>query len=204
MNAIKQLPRILRALVMALPLLAACGSSPPVNYYSLETLETDYRRDSGNALLIGVGPLRTPDYLSRSRIVTRGDNGSVFIDDFNRWVEPVDDAIYRIVALSLDSLLEDAVVIGYPYAYVADIDYQLLGRIDRFGADDDGRVELHVQWAVTTPNGDALVYPKRATYEARANPGRDYPSISRAMSEVLQLFSRDVAAEIEAALAEQT
>ena len=204
MNAIKDLSRLLWATVVTLPLLVACGSSPPVNYYSLETLETDYRRDSGTALLIGVGPLRTPDYLSRSRIVTRGDNGSVFIDDFNRWVEPVDDAIYRIVSLSLDTLLADAVVIGYPYAYIADIDYQVLGRIDSFGADHDGRVVLRVQWAVTTPNGDVLVNPKRATYEARGNPGLDYPSIARGMSEALQLFSRDVASEIEAALADPT
>jgi uncharacterized lipoprotein YmbA len=204
MSAIKHLPRILRAVAAAIPLLAACGSSPPVSYYSLEALETDYRRDTGNALIIGAGPLRTPDYLSRSRIVTRGDDGSVFIDEFNRWAEPVDDAVYRIVSLSLDTLLEDAVVIGYPYTHVANIDYQLIGRIDRFGADHDGRVELRVQWAVTTPNGDMLVSPKRATYEARANPGRDYPSIARAMSEALQAFSRDVATAIEAALADRT
>lgn len=202
MNMHRELLRILA--VAALSLLTACGSSPPVNYYSLETLETYYSRDSGNSMLIGVGPLRTPDYLSRSRIVTRGDDGSVFIDDFNRWVEPVDDAVYRIVSLNLDALLEDAVVIGYPYTYVADIDYQVLGRIDRFGANHDGRVELRVQWAVTTPNGEVLVSPKRATYEARANPGRDYPSIARAMSEAMQAFSRDVATEIEAALADRT
>ena len=183
--------------------LAACGSSPPVNYFSLETLETDYRRDSENALLIGVGPIRTPDYLSRSRIVTRGASGEVLVDDFNRWVEPVDDAVYRIVSNSLDILLADAAVIGYPYTYVADIDYQVLGRIDRFGANHDGRVELHMQWAVTTPNGDVLVYPKRAVYVAQASSGRDYLSIARAMSEALQAFSRDAAAEIESALDDQ-
>ena len=204
MHMNKELLRILGTALAVIPLLVACGSSPPVNYYSLEIFESDFRRDADGALLIGVGPLRTPDYLTRSRIVTRGENGEVFIDDFNRWAEPVDEAVYRIVSLSLDTLLEKAVVIGYPYAYAADIDYQLLGRIDGFGADQDGRVVLRVQWAVTTPNGDVLVSPKRALYEARANPGRDYPSIARAMSDTLQQFSRDVAAEIESALADQS
>ena len=204
MNTKREIFRFFGTAIAVIPLLVACGSSPPVNYYSLESLNTEYSRDAETALLIGVGPLRTPDYLTRSRIVTRGENGEVFIDDFNRWAEPVDDAIYRIVSLSLDIMLEDAVVIGYPYTHVADIDYQLIGRIARFAADQDGRVTLQVQWAVATPNGDTLVSPKRAIYEARANPGRDYPSIARAMSETLQQFSRDVATEIESALADQT
>ena len=94
-------------------------------------------------------------------------------------------------------------LLAYPYTYVADIDYQLLGRVDRFDADQEGHVQLHMQWAVTTPNGDVLVLPKRAVYEAQAKSGSDYASIARAMSQTLHEFSRDAAAEIEAALANQ-
>ncbi|PWG74503.1 hypothetical protein DF186_17575, partial [Enterococcus hirae] len=72
---------------------AGCGSSPPVNYYDLEALETGYVADGDAYLRVGVGPLRTPDYLSRSQIVTRGDDSRVLVDDFNRLVEPVSDAL---------------------------------------------------------------------------------------------------------------
>ena len=172
---------------------AGCGSSPPVNYYDLQSLETGYVVDSEKSLAVGVGPLRAPDYLSRSQIVTRQSDSTIFVDDFNRWVEPVDDAIYRIISENLDSLIDEAVVVAFPYTHIADLHYQLLGRISRFDADADGRAVLQIQWSVIGPDDEFVVLPRRARYEAMAAQPRDYPALALAMSEVLQQFSRDVA-----------
>ena len=76
-----------------------CGSSPPVQYYDLESLETGYIDDGETFLRVGVGPLRTPDYLSRSQIVTRGKDSTVIVNDFNRWIEPLDGSTPRITAM---------------------------------------------------------------------------------------------------------
>ncbi len=187
------------ALLIALAA-GGCGSSPPVQYYDLEALETGYVDDGDTFLRIGVGPLRTPDYLSRSQIVTRGTDSKVIVDDFNRWVEPVDDAIYRIVSENLDSLVDDAVVVAFPYTHIADLDYQLVGRISRFDAGQDGTAVLQIQWGVITSRDEFVVQPKRARYEARAAQAGDYPALARAMSEVLQQFSRDVAESLQAAV----
>ena len=180
------------ALLLAV-ILGGCGSSPPVSYYDLEALETGYVVDDGMSLTLGVGPLRTPDYLSRSQIVTRRGDSTVFVDDFNRWVEPVDDAIYRIVSENLDSLIDDAVVVAFPYTHIADLDYQLIGRISRFDADQDGTAIMQIQWGILSSRDEFLVQPRRARYEAKAAQAGDYRALARAMSEVLQQFSRDVA-----------
>ena len=185
-------------LVMAV---AGCGSSPPVNYYDLQALETGYVADGEKVLAVGVGPLRTPDYLSRSQIVTRKSDATIFVDDFNRWVEPVDDAIYRIVSENLDSLVDDAVVVAFPYTHIADLDYQLIGRISRLDADADGRAVLQIQWSVIGPEDEFVVQPRRARYEAMAAEPGHYPALARAMSEALQQFSRDVAESLQAAKA---
>ena len=193
-----------RAPVFILALaVAGCGSSPPVNYYDLEALETGYVADGDAYLRVGVGPLRTPDYLSRSQIVTRGDDSRVLVDDFNRWVEPVSDAIYRVVAENLDSLLGDAVVVAFPYTHIADLDYQLIGRISRFDADSDGAVVLQMQWGVISSRDDFLVQPRRARYEASVAEAGDYPARVRAMNEVLLQFSRDVAESLNGAEVQQ-
>ena len=180
---------------------AGCGSSPPVNYYDLQSLENGYLADSEKSLAVGVGPLRAPDYLSRSQIVTRKSDSTIFVDDFNRWVEPVDDAIYRIISENLDSLIDEAVVVAFPYTHIADLDYQLLGRISRFDADADGRAVLQIQWSVIGPDDEFVVLPRRARYEAMAAQPGDYPALALAMSEVLQQFSRDVAESLRGVMA---
>ena len=181
-------------------LLGGCGSSPPVRYYDLEVLETGYVADVDTHLTVGVGPLRTPDYLSRSQFVTRGSDARIEVDDFNRWIEPLDDAIYRIISENLDNLIDAAVVVAFPYTHIADLDYQLIGRINRFDADTDGTAVLQIQWGVITSKDDFVIRPKRASYVAQATQAGDYPALARAMSEVLQQFSRDVAAELQAVM----
>lgn len=180
-------------------LIGACGSSPPVHYYSLQALETDYSRDAEGSPGVGIGPLRLPDYLARTRIVTRRGESEVIVDDFNRWAEPVEDAIHRIIATNVDSLLDDVVVVGFPYNHYADMDGQVIGRIDRFDTDENGRVVLLAQWGILTPDSDIIVAPRRSRYEAHAGIVGDYSAIAAAMSEVIAEFSRDIAREFEAA-----
>ena len=180
--------------------LGGCGSSPPVSYYDLEALETGYKAGGNTDLVVGVGPLRSPGYLSRSQIVTRRNDTTVVVDDFNRWIEPVDDAIYRVVSKNLDSLIDDAIVVAFPYAHIADLDYQLVGHISRFDADQDGTAVLELQWGVLSSTEAVVIQPRRARYEARAASAGDYAALARAMSEVLQQFSRDVARSLEAVI----
>ena len=202
MSIKKAQPGRLVAIACLLILASACGSSAPVRYYSLEALESRFGEDVAGSPGMGLGPLRMPDYLTRSRIVTRRDNSEVVVDDFNRWVEPVDEALYRIVAANVDSLLEDVIVVGFPYNHFADLDYQVIGRVDRFDTDEHGRVVLVAQWSIMTPNSEFIVAPRRVRYETQASDVTDYGAVAMAMSEVLADFSRDIAREFEVAVAE--
>jgi uncharacterized lipoprotein YmbA len=185
-------------MVCLLILASACGSSAPVRYYSLEALESRFGEDVAGSPGMGLGPLRMPDYLTRSRIVTRRDNSEVVVDDFNRWVEPVDEAVYRIIAANVDSLLEDVIVVAFPYNHFADLDYQVIGRVDRFDTDEHGRVVLVAQWSIMTPNSEFVVAPRRIRYETQASDVTDYGAVAAAMSEALAEFSRDIAREFRA------
>lgn len=170
-----------------------CGSSPPVDYYDLEALETGYAAEREPSGRVGIGPLRTPEYLGRSQIVTRGADSRVAVDDFHRWIEPLDERIHTVVAENLDSLLDDFVVVAFPYTHIANLDAQVVGRITRFDAGPDGTAVLQLQWGVIAMRDEFVVQPRRARYEARAARSGDYQALARAMSEVLQQFSRDVA-----------
>jgi uncharacterized lipoprotein YmbA len=85
---------------------------------------------------------------------------------------------------------------------MADLDYQLIGRVSRFDADQDGTAVLQIQWGIISSRDEFLVQPKRARYEVKAAKAGDYPALARAMSEVLQQFSRDVAKSLQGVMSQ--
>lgn len=200
MNRVTSLVQVVSIAIV----LSACGSSPPVRYYDLEALETGYSPDKVGSSSVGVGPLRTADYLSRPRMVTRAADATIVVNDFDRWVEPPDEAIHRVLAKNLDALLDNAVVVAFPYTHIKHLDYRVVGRIDRFDADADGLAVLEIQWGVIGPNDEILMQPRRARYEARSSRQPRYAAIAHGMSKVLQQFSNDVAASLEALAAERS
>ncbi len=182
--------------------LGGCGTSTPVTFYDLEALETGNVADREVRLRVGVGPLRTPEYLRRSQIVTRGDDSRVIVDDFHRWIEPLGNRVHTVVAENLEGLLDDALVVAFPYNHIANLDAQVVGRISRFDADADGTAVLHIQWGVIAHRDEFIIQPRRVRYEVRAARPGDHDALIQAMSEVLLQFSRDVAASLQALMQE--
>jgi uncharacterized lipoprotein YmbA len=177
-------------------LLGACASSPPVQFYALDTVP----RTGGNAsgdITIGLGPMNFPDYLKRPQIVTRTTGSEMLIAEFQRWAEPVDRSFSRILASNVDSLLESAVVVVFPYNMNNRIDMRVIGRVFRFDTDTAGLAVLDVQWAAGDGGENTLIEPRRSHYEARAADPQDYDAIVIALNDTLDAFSRDVAAALE-------
>lgn len=181
-------------------LLAACASSPPVRYFSLEPVEVANPGDEPNAVVIGLGPLRMPEYLKRTQMVTRGAGAEVEINDFVRWAEPVDKALHRVVAADADSRLDGVVMVAYPYFESIQADYVVLGQVDRFDSDASGRTLLQLQWTVLGRGEKALIPPRRASYETRAATPGDPGAIARSMNQALLKFSDDLASQLRVAL----
>ena len=102
-----------------------------------------------------------------------------------------------IIAFARPGRLDDFAAAAFPFGPYVDFDYQLVGRIDRFDADQAGRVVLLVQWGVTYQDDEFIIAPRRDRFESRASRPGDYGSIAAAMSDVLVKFSRAVATELE-------
>jgi len=185
--------------ILGLLLLSACSSSAPVRYYSMQPIDSDFHPDPDDSLMLGLGPLRMPEYLNRSQIVWRGDNAEIRVDDYNRWSEPLNDTVLRIVSRDVDNLLLGVVVVVFPYeTFVRDqVDYRLVGDINRFEADSGGRVRLDVQWSVVDANSKTLVSVRRNSYQAQATNANDPGAVVMAMNDALAQFSRDIAEKLK-------
>jgi len=194
---IREKPFVVTLLML---MIAGCGTSPAVHYFVLDTIDIAFVKDPDNLPVLALGPLRMPEYLNRSQMVTRGSGAELVIDDVNRWAEPLDDAIHNILASNVDGLLESMIVLAYPSGALLATDYRLVGRIARFDPAQDGLIVLEVQWGVADTDGDKLVVPRRSRYESQATEPGNPGSIAHAMSDVLAQFSHDIASEIGSAL----
>ena len=188
--------------MIAMFVLSACSSSSPVRYFSLNPIDSDFRQDPDDAVLLGLGPFRMPDYLNRSQIVTRGANAEMQVDEFSRWSEPLATSLLRIVSADVDNLLEGVVVVIFPYeSFVRDqVKYRLVGDINRFEADHQGRIVLEVQWGIADTDGGMAVPVRRNRYQTEAAIADDPGAVTAAMSDALAQFSRDIASKLEATL----
>jgi hypothetical protein len=192
--------------MIAMFVLSACSSSSPVRYFSLNPIDSDFRQDSDDAVLLGLGPFRMPDYLNRSQIVTRGANAEMQVDEFSRWSEPLATSLLRIVSADVDNLLEGVVVVIFPYeSFVRDqVKYRLVGDINRFEADHQGRIVLEVQWSIADTDGGMAVPVRRNRYQAQATPGNNSndgtSAVVAAMNDALAQFSRDIASKLGSVL----
>ncbi len=180
-------------------LLGACGTSPPSAYYTLDEATFEYSRDADAAEILGIGPIRVPEYLERPQMVTRGKRSELRIDDFNRWAEPIVDAQHRIIASNVDALLDDVIAVSYPYSVVTDYTAKLVGRIDRFDMDVAGTTRLDVFWAVASADNTLMIQPRRSIFTVAGGNPADPNSVAEAMSNCLTQFSREIADAVEAA-----
>ena len=183
-------------------MIVACGSSPPVRYFALSPMDSVQQQDPDDSVTLGVGPLRLPEYLNRSQIVTRGGGSELEVDEFSRWAEPLTQALHRVVSTDVDNMMNGVTVIAFPWEAVVhnEVDYRLLGEVTRFDADRSGRVVLDIQWVISDVSGEVVVPPRRSRYETRAARPDDPAIVVSAMNDALAMFSRDVVSELEVIL----
>jgi len=179
---------------------AGCASSTPVRYYSLEASDVVSRPGRDQAPIVGLGPLDLPGYLSRPQIVTRSNDAEMKVDDFNRWAEPLDQSIHRVVAANVESLVEQAVIVAFPYSAFVRPDYRVHGSVSRFDADRNGNAVLIVQWGIATSEREAVGPPQRSRYESVASNPDDVGAVVKALNDTLAEFSVDIADQLKSTM----
>ena len=197
--------RFITGCVFLALLLSACGSSPPVRYFSLSSTVDDRGQHPDATVVLGLGPMRMAQYLNRSQIVTRGEGAQLNVDEFSRWAEPLEVAFHRVVATDVDNMMMGVTVLSFPLqsAVQAQVDYRVLGDVSRFDADQAGLVVLETQWGIVAADSDKwLVSTHRSRYEVKTESPDDPTAIALAMNEVLAKFSRDIVSQMQTVLQE--
>ncbi len=191
--------RWIASVIVGLSLLAqiGCSSSQPSRFYLLSALSPSEGARDGQGMSLGIGPIEFPKYLDRPQIVTRGSGNQIYIGEFDRWAEPLEQNFARVLAENLAELLSTDNVVPHPWKRSVRIDYHVPVTVNRFDATVGGDMVLHVRWSVSDADGNTLVRTRASRItESPASPG--FEAIVQAGSRAVQQLSRQIATEIQA------
>lgn len=128
--------------------LSAClpGRSTTPDYHLLTARPASVAIAQNN-LSIGVGPVHVAQFLNRPQIVTHGGGTALQMNDSQRWGEPLEQGIQRVLMQNL-SAMTGAETRNFPWRQNLTPDYAV--RIDIIDLDKsaDGSALLEVNWAL--------------------------------------------------------
>jgi len=187
------------ALLLTVFFVAACSSTPPVAYYTLNTLPEMQQEIPAavmdDTLAIGVGPVEFPKFLDRPQIVTRKSQNQIEVSEFHRWAGSFPGDFSRVLAKNISILLPSDRVAVYPWGEQFSPTYRVKLDVEQFDGQLGERVVLDVTWMVTDQEGtDKLVVRKSLIEEPVSD--KTYEALVVADSNALVTLSRTIVEEI--------
>lgn len=185
----------LLAFLVCVLLLPGCARSGPVRYYQLSALDgagTGPVIPEAGRMVLGIGPVRLPEYLDRPQMVTRLTPNRLELADSHRWIEPLGENIPRVLGENLSALLGTDRILLHPWPLPRPPDYQLLVEVLHLENESDGAARLVVLWSVKGKEGGMVLPERRSSYRIPA-PARSPEGMVVALNEALGSFCREVA-----------
>lgn len=135
--------------LLCLALLSGCGSSPRSDYYML-TADAEGGVPDDSRLALGVGPVSVPEYLKTRQIVMNRDDHLLELAEYDRWAEPLDAGVSRVVAVNLAVLMGTTKVQIFPWRRDAVPEWAVRINVIQFAAQGKDAT-LVAEWAITRP-----------------------------------------------------
>jgi len=189
----------LAAILIILMVLGGCARSQATNYYILHSLQNQQleRRHAGTERdpVIGIGPVKIPEYLNRPQMVTRVSYSSLQFAEFARWAEPLDKNLMRVLADNLSILVPSEHVLVFPWQQSMPVQYQITIEIIHLEKAPDEKIMLDACWIILGNGGDNLMMAKRSRLTVPVESA-GFEGIASAESRAVEELSREIAAAV--------
>lgn len=187
--------RIAQLISIALAAVVAVGcSTAPSKFYSLSSTSAADGTPP-TAVAVMVGPVTIPASVDQPEFVVQVAANRVQVDEFNRWVAPLGDAIARAVAGDLVVLLGTPEVASNQLANFVP-DYRVTIDVQRFESVPGNAATLEAVWTVRKTVGGEIRSGRTVAHEPVQ--GQSYDALAAAHSQALAQMSTDIAAAIRA------
>ena len=181
-------------------LVAGCGSSPPTKFYQLSSLQGPAEHKSEfidqPRVMIGIGPLEIPPYVDRSQLVTRSNQNELELSEFDRWAEPLQTNITRVIVDNLSQSLPPDRVAIFSWDGILSLDYQVRIEVTTFDFHKTGDVSLAARWTIVGEDGQKILALHTSRFNRTAET-KGPASMVSAMSHNVEALSQEIAAALE-------
>ncbi|MFA5919959.1 MAG: PqiC family protein [Methylococcaceae bacterium] len=174
-------------------LLTACASTP-TNFYTLESQSRPPVVTTTTGVtkpLIGIGPLSLPALLDRRGIVTRAENNSVQIAEFDQWAAPLQNNVIAVLSKNVATLQPNAIVRAYPWSVYGNVDYRVIIDISRFDTQLGKFANLEASWAIMEEKNHTIISNGQTKLEQRLSD-TSYNGAAQGLSKLLSEFSQQL------------
>ena len=181
--------------LLALASAGCLGSSPASRFYTLSTLSPREGQGGGGGgpgRRVRVAPVTLPEGVDRPQLVRRTGENTVVVEEYDRWVEPLDALLRNTLVQDLGALVPDAQLLGDAIPGLA-TERTVVVAVNRL--DLSSQVALDAVWFVLPAGVDQ---PER-THRTRLteNAGSGAPAeIAPALSRAMERLSREIAGEL--------
>ena len=191
---------ILLALCLAL-FIGGCLSLPnspnsqPTRFYQLSALkEPQVSKNMGMApgIIIGIGPIKIPEYLNRPQMVTKDKDGILKFDEFNRWGESLGGGLTRMIREDLTDRVPGEKWTLYPWNPSIAVKYQVVVDVVQLESEFDKGMDFIVQWMIIDVQNSKTILIKRTEFVQPILPP-NYSGLAQTLSLTCATLSSQIA-----------
>jgi len=172
---------------------AGCTSAPS-KFYTLNSAAVSDGKSQAN-YAVAVGPVSVPAEVDRPQFTVQVAPNRVEIDEFNRWAEPLNENIARVIAADLSTLLGTPRVAAVSLANFEPA-YRVTIDIQKFESEPGHAAQVEAVWVVRKSVGGTIFSGRTDANEPVKADG--YDALAAAHSRALARISSDIAAAIRA------
>jgi uncharacterized lipoprotein YmbA len=143
----------------------------------------------------GLGPIKLPPYLDRNEIATRISPTELSYSPVDRWAEPLQAGVTRVLVEDLGALLGTDRIVVFPWPAARAVDYQVAIEVLRFERQADGSCVLAARWDVRSARKGSVATMRESSF---TQPAGATPSEAvAAQSALLGDLSREIATALK-------
>ena len=178
-------------IILFIFLIEACSITPNSRFYQLQAATGDESL-SNRKMIIGINDISIPTYVDRPQIViTETDSNELKVSEFNRWAEPLNMSIARVLADDMSLYLPNSLIKPKLYAS-EDFNYSVTVEINKFDAVMNKKAMLDAWWTIY--KNDKISARGRTTAEVKISNWFD--GVAEGQSQLINKMAKEIAQKL--------